>query len=376
MTDDYIAPRGVIVGEGEPTAFCAANGTYQDGTTPFCRDTDGTLWAMSGHSHMGSIAVYRGKSLDDMKKSWDIALNFRTGSAEYAFSGIRYPEGILPRGSVWPFGLYICPVTHRFFCLFHNESGWNGEGTAYDSYGLCARPRGDSDFRHVGLMHSDDEGRTWSFDRWVLTAAEPCFTSEYDPGSGGAKGQDRGVISLGSGDFSVYVCHSDGFIYLFYNIIRFDMDRAEWKSCDVYVARSRIRTDGLFGDFVKYYGGAFCEAGNLGRESALVSNSWHPRIARLRKYSLWCMTSVLVTPGERKTVSDRAQIRFSKDLILWSEPTVAEYKGGIFGNHYVAMVSDSDSSHPFDIEGDDFSFLANHNGKDVIRYRSVFIPGR
>ena len=153
------------------------------------------------------------------------------------------------------------------------------------------------------------------------------------------------------------------------------MDCAKWKSCDVYVARSRIRTDGLFGDFVKYYGGSFCEAGNLGRESALVHNSWHPRIARLRKYSLWCMVSVLVTPGERKTVSDVAQIRFSKDLITWSEPIFAEYNGGIFGNHYVAMVSDSDSSQPFDIDGDGFSFLTNHNGKDVKRHRSRFIPG-
>lgn len=35
-----------------------------------------------------------------------------------------------------------------------------------------------------------------------------------------------------------------------------------------------------------------------------------------------------------------------------------------------------ENDNPFDIEGDDFSFLANHNGKDVIRYRSVFIPGR
>ena len=89
MTGDYIAPRGVVAGEGEPTAFCAANGTYQDGTTPIYRDIDGTLWAMSGHSHMGSVALFCGTCLDDMKKSCDISLNFRTGSAEYAFSGIK-----------------------------------------------------------------------------------------------------------------------------------------------------------------------------------------------------------------------------------------------------------------------------------------------
>ena len=31
-------------------------------------------------------------------------------------------------------------------------------------------------------------------------------------------------------------------------------------------------------DFVKYYDGAFCEAGNLGRESKIVSGLWHPRV--------------------------------------------------------------------------------------------------
>ncbi|MBQ9544345.1 MAG: hypothetical protein IJV00_04385 [Clostridia bacterium] len=371
--NDPSAPFSVEVSDGEPTAFCAANGTYQDGTTPMYRDVDGTLWAMSGHSHMGTIAVYKGTSLDDMKKFSDVNLNFCVGNAEYAFSGIRYPEGIKPRGSIWPFGLYICPVTHRFFCLFHNESGWNGRGTAYDSYGLCDKPRGDSDFRHVGLMHSDDEGKTWTFDRWVLTAFEPCFTSAYDPGSGGAKGQERGVISLGSGDFSIYVSHGDGYIYLFYNIIRFDMDKAEWKSCDVYVARSRIREDGVFGDFVKYYDGAFCEAGNLGRETALVKNSWHPRVSRLEKYFLWCMVSVSVTPGSKKLVDDTAQLRVSKDLVNWGEPFTADCHGEIFGNHYVAMASDSSSGQPFDIAGDTFSFLTNHNGKDVIRYRSKII---
>ena len=74
---------------------------------------------------------------DDMKKLYEINTNFCVGHADYAFSGIRYPEGNKPVGSIWPFGLYICPNTHRFFCFFHNETGWNGKGTGYDAYGYC-----------------------------------------------------------------------------------------------------------------------------------------------------------------------------------------------------------------------------------------------
>ena len=153
----------LTIGERLRSPFLNENNIYQDGTTPMYRDIDGTLWAMSGHSHMGHIGMFSGKNLDDLTERWPISTNFCVGHAEYAFSGIRYPEGILPRGSIWPFGLYICPNTHRFFCWFHNETGWNGKGTAYDAY----------------------------------------------------------------------------------------------------VARCRKREDGVMGDFVKYYDGAFCEAGNL-----------------------------------------------------------------------------------------------------------------
>lgn len=369
----------IVIGEKSATAFCAANRTWQDGTTPMYRDVDGTLWAMSGHSHMGHIAMYRGTCIDDMqvvpganKRIGGIQTNFSVGSAEYAFNGIRYPEGVKPRGSIWPFGLYICPVTHRFFCLFHNESGWNGMGTAYDSYGLCDKPRGDSDFRHIGLMHSDDEGNNWTFDRWVLAAEEPCFSEEYVPDGVNAVGQKRGVISLGSGDFSALIDPAGEFIYLFYNIIRFDMDKRSWASCDVYLARSRRREDGLFGDFVKFCGSSFCESGILGRETRLVSNTWHPRVVYSKKLEAYLMISVGVTPGGAKLVDDVMQLRISRDLIHWSEPVGAELDGEPFGNHYLSMVSDSASGQPFVIEGDEFSILANHNGTDVMRYRSRF----
>lgn len=210
------------VGEAVESPFLNRYNVYQDGTTPLYRDKDGRLWGMSGHSHMGEIAMFCGRSLDDMEKLYPITTSFTVGNADTAFGGIRYPEGVRPRGSIWPFGLYICPRTHRFFCFFHNETGWNGQGSAYDAFGPCDTPAFDSDFRHVGLMHSDDEGRNWDFDRWVLTAHTPCFTEMYIPDAGAVKGQPKGSIALGSGDFSFFV--EGEFLYLLYTVIRVNTD--------------------------------------------------------------------------------------------------------------------------------------------------------
>jgi len=100
------------------TTFKNENNVYQDGTVPFFRDIDGSLWAMVGHSHMGEICVFKGTTLKDMKKAYPITTNFEIGHADVAFDKVKYPEGIKARGSIWPFGLYICPKTHRFFCFF------------------------------------------------------------------------------------------------------------------------------------------------------------------------------------------------------------------------------------------------------------------
>jgi hypothetical protein len=206
------------IGEATESPFMNKVGVYQDGTTPMYRDTDGTLWAMSGHSHKGHIAMFAGTCLDDMEKKYQIQLNFCVGHAEHAFSNVRYPEGVMSRGSIWPFGLYICPNTHRFFCWFHNESGWNGKGTAYDAYGPCETPKWDSDFRHIGLMHSDDEGKNWTFDRWVMTGEGACFTSRYNPGAGNALGQQGDLVNFGSGDFCMFIEPDGDYIYLLYDM--------------------------------------------------------------------------------------------------------------------------------------------------------------
>jgi hypothetical protein len=371
----------LTIGERLRSPFLNAQDIYQDGTTPMYRDTDGTLWAMSGHSHMGHIGMFAGKSLDDMVERWPIITNFCVGHAEYAFSGIRYPEGILPRGSIWPFGLYICPKTHRFFCWFHNETGWNGNGTAYDAYGPCKKPRGDSDFRHVGLMHSDDEGKHWIFDRWVLTGHEAAFTERYNPGAGSAIGQQGETVRFGCGDFCMFIEAGGDYIYLFYDIITMSIrdEGVKWLSCDAYVARCRRREDGLMGDFVKYYDGAFCEAGNLGRESAILRDAWHPRVVYSEPEGIYIMTSkpiVATQRGEIEGVNERRQVMqvsMSEDLIHWSEPQIMYRDGKPWGNHYNAIVPDDTVSQPNILTSDRFSILNNHNGTDVDRYAARLV---
>ena len=372
--DDYV----IEIGEGKKTPFRNEKGVYQDGTTPMYRDADGTLWAMSGHSHAGHVAMFRGTCLDDLEYAWEAKTAFRVGNAADAFSGIPYPDGPRARGSIWPFGLYVCPTTHRFFSWFHNETGWNGQGSAYDAFGPCETPKFDSDFRHVGLMHSDDEGKTWVFDRWVLTAEEPSFTERYVPDGINAVGQKGKTVRFGSGDFCLYIEPDGDFIYLFYNIITMDLSQSTmqeaWQSCDAYVARCRKRKDGVMGDFVKYCDGAFCEAGNLGRETPILSDAWHPRVVYSVPEARFFMTSKPILATLKGTIEgiDKKgcvmQISESTDLLHWSAPQLVRKDGAPWGNHYNAFVPDGAESQPNILPSNTFSVLNNHNGTDVVRY--------
>ena len=342
-------------------------GIYQDGTTPMCRDKDGKLWAISGHSHCGHIAMFSGTCVQDLKQLYPIELNFCVGHADFAFDGVRYPDGVKARGSIWPFGFYICPKTHRFFAFFHNETGWAGRGTAYDAFGLCNTPKYDSDFRHVGLMHSDDEGKTWSFDRWVLSGENVCFTDRYNPEKDIARGQSGNVIALGSGDFTFFIDENQEFFYIFYNLIHVDLDSGFWPDCHVYVARSRLRDDGIFGDFVKYYNGAFCEAGNFGKETPIAKNAWHARVVYMEELKTYVLSSVPVNNDKIPHLADTMQIQTSDcSLTEWSEPIPVQKDGKLWGNHYVALVNTEKDGQPYHIRSTKCAVLSNHNGTDVL----------
>ena len=366
--DDY----KLTIGEGEVTAINNAANVYQDGTTPFWRDVDGKLWAISGHSHLGDIAMFCGESVADLRYQYPAALNFKTGHADYAFSGVCYPEGVKARGSVWLMGLYICPKTHRFFAFIHNETGWCGQGTQYDAFGLCETPRYDSDFRHIGLMYSDDEGKTWTFDRWVLTAENVCFTEKYVPECTKLAPQKAGIISLGSGDFTLFADTDGRYLYLVYNIVRVDMDQGVWDGCDVYIARSKIREDGKIDDFVKYYEGSFCQPGTFGKETPIAKNSWHARVAYSKAHGCYLMSSTRVNARQpmQTVVDDAMQIRAGKTITEWSEPTLVYKDKKEWGNHYIAIVSDSKTGDVNHLPTDEFFVLVNHNGTDVKRHKA------
>jgi len=371
----------IQIDEHKSSPFRNEAGIYQDGTVPMYRDVDGKLWAIAGFSHMGHIGMFCGTTLDDMQQLYSVSTNFCVGHADYAYSGIRYPEGVKARGSIWPFGLYICPNTHRFFCFFHNESAWNAKCTGYDAFGLNKRPNFDSDFRHIGLMHSDDEGRNWTFDRWVVTAEDVCFTEYYNPNGDCVIPQKKGKIKVGAGDFSIFVEPDGEYIYLFYDIITMDTERRVWLSCDCHVARTRKRTDGLMGDFVKYYNGSFCEAGNMGRESVVVPNAWHPRVVYSEKYKKYIMTASPLSANVETIVQSTflagrvANVlnwMVSDDLIHWSKPQGLIYEGKPFGAHYMAIVDDRVDTAPNVVKGDRFSFLMGNTNKDVVRYLAHF----
>ncbi len=362
--------KKIIIGPEQSTVFANENNVYQDGTSPMYRDVDGSLWAMSGHSHLGSICVFRGTCLDDLRKLYEIKTDFKVGHADRAFNGIRYPDGVRARGSMWPFGLYICPNTHRFFCFFYNETGWAGEGTAYDAQGPCEAPAYDSDFRHIGLMHSDDEGKTWQFDRWILSGEQVGFTENYNPNGDVLPGQKNGRISLSSGDFSLFVNPLDDYLYLIYNVIHVNTYTSQWEDCDVYIARARKRTDGVMSDFVKYYEGSFCEPGNLGRATPIVRNSWHPRVVYSEVLKTYIMSSVMMSPGALdQVIVHRMQLRTGSNLTDWSDPIDIMNGEEYFGEHYVGVYPNDTTGSISVLRDCSFSILKNGNGTDVIRQK-------
>ena len=360
------------VSEPTLTGIRREDNIVQDGTIPMCRDTEGTLWAICGHTNVGRVSMFKGTKIEDLTEAYEIKTNFCVGHADYSYDGVRYPEGIKSVGSMWPFGLYICPGTNRFFCFFHNESAWNGKGTGYDAYGICAddKPRNDSDFRHIGLMHSDDCGKNWTFDRWILTGERPACTEAYGAGAGAVRGQKLSDLYLGAGDFSLFIDPKSDYMYLFYDIIHQNAETEEWLSIDAYVARARKRDDGIMSDFVKYYEGSFSEAGNFGRETMIVPNAWHPRVIYSEALGCYVMSYTNIASSKEESLLGKTMhLRTSCDLINWSEPITLEKDGKPIENKYFAILSNETDSSPYHLKGDEFSILSNQNCRTSEHHR-------
>ena len=144
----------------------------------------------------------------------------------------------------------------------------------------------------------------------------------------------------------------------------------EWLSCDVCVARTRLRRDGIMGDFVKYYDGSFSEAGNLGKESVIVRNGWHPRVIfdTARNRYLMCYNLFDRTLVEKFGLTEHMVVSEGKSLTEWGEPlALRDRDGHFFGNHYNAIVSADAFGQPCECAGT-VCIMTGHNGTDVTGY--------
>ena len=192
--------RDYIISSVQETNLTNKNGVYQDSLIAYDRDASGRIWAILGHTNLGGISVWSGESLCRLQKKYPAEFLFSLGEAGAAFNASTYPDGPLSRGQIWPCGLWIHPDTNRFYCFIHNETGWGAGTSSYTATGFA---EGEPDFRHIGMMYSDDNGKTWIFSGWILTAQEPCWTEQFRAGMN-TPGQMGGELCLGCGDFSIY----------------------------------------------------------------------------------------------------------------------------------------------------------------------------
>jgi len=346
-----------IVSESSLSQYTNDNGVYQDGTLAFCRDKDGVLWALLGHSHLGGVSLWKGTSVDDMQKQCYIEYNFHLGEAGKAFDGTFYPDGPRSRGQIWPYGLWIDPEDGRFYCFIHNETGWGAKETSYTVFGLN---EGEPDFRHIGLMTSDDQGKSWDFRGWIITSNKPCWSEHYRPDGmqGGQRGRD---IFLCAGDFTLYVNHKDGYFYIFYTQIEHNIDT---KSCydRIYAARAPIESKGLPGSWKKLYNGSFSEPGNMGKESPVVENANVPCIS----YNYYLNKYIMTSYRRDCWVSGKGacQVAFSDDLVNWSKPELlAPDRKDLSKPYFTICNTEKEGMH--NETGKTFRLFMESNGTDV-----------
>jgi hypothetical protein len=298
-----------------------------DGNLAMTRDTEGVLWGVFGQtdaSDTGSAApypskltVWKGTNPYDIVPQYNAALNFLIGPAGESYNQTPYPGGIRSRGVIWPIGLYI-DDEGKWWCYLHNETGWRtGNSSGYRATGPSVDSEGEPDFRFLGLMTSVDQGKTWDFVKWVISAYEPAYTALYQPdGLTRGDAQPGPDFVLGAGDACIFVNDNDGYIYLFYCKHLYRKNQI-WLG-QVFAARASRETPG---EFKKLYCGSWEEPGQGGRETPLRPEAGLiPTVAYsdyLKKFVLFCYNpDVWSLRDTDPTMS--AQYSISNDLINWS----------------------------------------------------------
>lgn len=354
-----LVSQGWKITESSLSQFTNHNGVFQDGVLAFCRDCDGALWLLAGHTNLGGISLWKGSSVDDLVKQCGITYNFEMGRAGEAFQGISYPDGPLSRGQIWPNGLWIDQDDGKFYCFIHNETGWGAMDTSYTVNG---QQEGEPDFRHIGLMTSGDQGRSWDFEGWVLTSHEPCWTAQYRP-EGMAGGQEMKSVNLGAGDFSLLVNDRDGYFYIFYTQMLWDAANNQ-NSDFLYAARAPINSKGLPGHWHKYYEGAYTEPGNLGKETSIVEKGNIPCVS----YNTYLHKYMMTSYRRDYWISGKGacQVSFSDDLHSWTIPIPLDPDREDLSKPYFTICN-ADISGLHNVTGQQFRLFIESNGTDVYK---------
>lgn len=347
---------GWSVSDPKETVFTNRNGVHQDGVLAVSRDKKGKYWVLAGHTYLGGVSVWSGKDIRSMAKEYDINLKFETSVAGVSYNYTNYPDGPRARGGLWPYGLYIDPDNDEFTCFFHNETGWGAQDTCYGAYG---QTEGEPDFRHIGVMTSSDYGKNWDFKGWIITANTVSWTQNYKPDQIFFPGQSEDIVSLGAGDFSLFVNDDDGFFYIFYTQIYWSMKDKQVVKDRIYVARSPVSGKGMPGTWKKYYKGSFSEPGNGGRESEILDGNV-PCVSYNTHIGKYMMTSY-----HRKSWYEgkgACRISFSDNITKWSHPVHLSEKLEFLSKPYFTCLG---KDNKVNTTGKEFFLLMESNGTDI-----------
>lgn len=349
--------KGWNISEPDETVFTNKNGVYQDGVLAMNRDTKGTYWVIAGHTYLGGVSVWSGDDINSLEKKYDSGFNFKLDAAGESYNYRNYPDGPRSRGGLWPYGLYIDPKTDEFTCFIHNETGWGAKETSYTAYG---QKEGEPDFRHIGVMTSCDYGRSWDFKGWVITANTVSWTDEYKPDGICFQGQTHDIISLGAGDFSLFINEDDGFFYIFYSQIYWSMKDKNVVNDKIYVARSPISEKGMSGTWKKYHRGNFSEPGNGGKETEILKGNV-PCVSYNTHLKKFMMTSYNRKSWYAK--EGACQIAFSDNLTKWSQPVHLSKKLDFLSKPYFTCIGKTGSISK---TGQEFLLFMESNGTDIL----------
>lgn len=350
------------VGTGSATVFTNANGVYQDGVVAHARDGAGILWAIVGHENLGGISVWAGSELATMELRYRPTFRFQTGQAGDAFHGTPYPDGPRSRGLLWPCGLYI-DLDNSFHLFVHNETGWGAGTMNYTALEIGVE--GEPDFRHIAKLTSADQGRSWEFDGWIITSAAPSWTDRAQPEEGIGPGQSGEIVCLGAGDLSLFANTRDGFLYLFYTEMLYDLsDRSI--SDTIHVARAAMESCGCPGSWRKLFEGVFNSEGNGGPSTEVARSGCVPSVS----YNTELDTYVMTTYNRDAWVTGKGtlQVSLSEDLRSWSSPQLVAFDRESLSLPYFTQCSLG--REPGET-GERFALLGESNGTDVVSFPVV-----